>query len=135
MTIYERVSPKEIPREEYQLFLENDLELAKTYGFNKGIHLKNKAALDYESITYTVDGEDICHGEGLYGQYDGIEIKLTCSHFFDLRVDKLLSHKMGLTRSQVKSLFKQGFITGSGKENLLKDKVRDGMSIIIKGGL
>ena len=45
MTIYERVNPKKINSIEYEKFLNNDEDLAKEYGENKDVHIKNKSEL------------------------------------------------------------------------------------------
>lgn len=45
MTIYERKNPKKILAEEYERFLANDEDLAKEYGKDKDIHVKNRAEL------------------------------------------------------------------------------------------
>ncbi|ROR25279.1 uncharacterized protein DUF1062 [Mobilisporobacter senegalensis] len=43
MTIYERINPKDISKDEYEKFIANDKKLAKKYGFDIGIHNRNKA--------------------------------------------------------------------------------------------
>ena len=43
LTIYERTKPSKIPSEMYELFLENDLDLAETYGNDKEFLNRNNA--------------------------------------------------------------------------------------------
>ncbi len=43
LTIYERTKPSKIPAEMYELFLENDLDLAETYGNDKEFLNRNNA--------------------------------------------------------------------------------------------
>ncbi len=43
LTIYERTKPSSIPSEKYELFLENDPDLAETYGNDKEFLKKNNA--------------------------------------------------------------------------------------------
>ena len=43
LTIYERKKPGKIPAEEYELFLENDEELALKYGNDMGFLKRNNA--------------------------------------------------------------------------------------------
>ncbi|MBQ8325875.1 MAG: DUF1062 domain-containing protein [Lachnospiraceae bacterium] len=43
LTIYERTRPARIPADEYQSFLDNDMELAYEYGNNKEFLKKNNA--------------------------------------------------------------------------------------------
>ena len=43
LTIYERTKPSKIPAEMYELFLENDLDLAEKYGNDKEFLNRNNA--------------------------------------------------------------------------------------------
>lgn len=50
LTIYERVRKASLPTELYTGFIENDEELARTYGTDKSIFSKNKAEIDWKSM-------------------------------------------------------------------------------------
>ena len=45
LTVYERIKPDRIPQEEYQLFLDNDEQLALQYGNDKAFLKRNKAEI------------------------------------------------------------------------------------------
>ncbi len=132
MTIYERIAPKDIPEEAYQLFLDNDRQLARDYGFDKGVHTRNRVMLNYENVVYTVEGKSIDWLREMDVAYEDVTIKIICEKPFDLRVDKLLSHKLGISRNQIKTLHKSGIISGVSKDNVLKEKVHDEISVSIK---
>lgn len=46
LPIYERIRPTAIDRQEYELFLANDEELAEIYGVDKQLFAKNKAVIE-----------------------------------------------------------------------------------------
>ena len=52
MTIYERIKPYDINKDEYEKFLSNDKELAREYAFDLSIYSKNKAEVILEDVNY-----------------------------------------------------------------------------------
>lgn len=132
MTIYERTAPKDIPEDTYKRFLENDKELAIAYGFDKAIHVKNRVMLDYESVSYTVEGEKITILNDPNLGHEPVELKIRCDKAFDLRVDKLLSQQLDISRSQIKRLYKEEIIWSATSKNLLKEKLQDELLLGLK---
>lgn len=128
LAIYERVMPKGIPKEKYEKFLANDKELTKAYGFNKGLHMKNKAEWIFNEEQYHVFEEQV--SEFVDAKLQRIE--LSCKFQFPIRLDKLLSKHLQLSRTQIKAMTESGEITSiPTEENLCKIKLRDGMLIQI----
>lgn len=132
MTIYERTSPKDIPENIYKRFLENDKELAFVYGFDKSIHVKNRVSLDYESVDYSVVGEEINLLSDPHADHVSVALKISCDKAFDLRLDKLLSQQLDISRSQVKRLYKEEMIWSTTSKNILKEKIQDELIVGIK---
>ncbi len=54
LTIYERVKPTDLQKEEYQSFLNNDLAAALQYGLDKEIFSKNKAEIIWDKMDYEI---------------------------------------------------------------------------------
>lgn len=132
MSIYERIAPKDIAVEAYQSFLENDLDMVWHYAFDKALHMKHKVMLEYEQLDYQVVGESVLCLSETNEPYDELEIKLICHQPFDLRLDKLLSHKLGVSRSQVKKLCHNGIISDVDGNTILKEKIRDDLILRVK---
>lgn len=132
MSIYERIAFKDIPVEVYQAFLENDSAMVWHYAFDKGLHMKHKVLLDYDKLDYRVEGESILCLSDAHEAYDERKIKLICHQALDLRLDKLLSYKLGLSRSQVKKLCHDGIISAVDGSNILKEKIRDDLCLRVK---
>lgn len=128
MTIYERIAPKDIPNKEYALFMNNNVELARAYGFNKPVHTRNKVQVDYDSIEYDIVGESLILNENLIGKSmprgsDIISIEVLCETPFDLRMEKILSQKLGLSRSKIKKLCQTLDISAKNGQTILKEKL------------
>ncbi|WML37652.1 DUF1062 domain-containing protein [Clostridium sp. OS1-26] len=126
MTIYERMKPYEINKYEYERFLSNDKGLAREYAFNLSIYNKNKAEVILEHVNYKLIQKKL---EAYYINENELVIEIVCKYPIELRVDKLLSDKLGLSRSKIKNMHKKGVIFIKDNKNLLNIKVRDGMEI------
>jgi len=126
MTIYERIKPSNISKHEYDKFLANDIELAREYAFNLSIYSKNKAEVILEHINYSLVQREL---EAYYIKENELVIELLCKYPIELRVDKLLSDILGISRSEVKSMCKKGLVFIEDDKNSLNIKVRDGMEI------
>jgi hypothetical protein len=126
MTIYERIKPYDINKYEYERFLSNDKELAREYAFNLSIYNKNKAEIILEDVNYKLIQKKL---EACYINENELVIEIVCKYPIELRVDKLLSDKLGLSRSKIKNMHKKGVIFINDGKNSLNIKVRDGMEI------
>ncbi len=136
MTVYERVSPESIGREEYQGFLGNDRALAEKYGSSRELFARNGAETVDAWQDYQLDKietEIFCAD----GHYQEVEIKITGA--VRIRADALFADQLGITRSQAKSLFDRGEILSSGGAGGAGKRIRDGqvfyIPVELAGGL
>lgn len=129
MTIYERINPLDIPKDEYEKFLANDENLAKEYSFDINFYSKNKAEAVFDDISYSVVKKEI-----KTSSYDNNEtiINIVSKYPTNVRVDKLLSDNLGLTRSAIKKLYEKGYIYSNENNNLLRCKIKNNIRIHIK---
>lgn len=126
MTIFERIKPYSISKNEYVKFLSNDKKLVREYAFNSSIYCKNKAEVILEHMKYRLvqrklETYDIKENE--------LVIEFVCKYPIELRVDKLLSDILGISRSKIKDMHKKGVVFIKDDKNSLNIKVRDGMEI------
>jgi len=126
MTIYERIKPCNISKQEYNKFLSNDRELAREYAFNSSIYSKNKAEVFLDDISYRVVQRKL---EAYYIKENELVIEIICKYPIDLRVDKLLSDILEISRSKIKGMIEKGVVFVNDNKNLSNIKVRDGMEI------
>jgi hypothetical protein len=126
MTIYERIKPNDINKYEYEKFLSNDRELAREYAFNLSFYNKNKAEVILEGVSYKLIQRKL---EAYYINENELVIEIICRYPVEMRVDKLLSDELGLSRSKIKDMHRKGVIFIDDDKNSLNIKVRDGMEI------
>lgn len=126
LTIYERIQPSKLSRDEYEQYLSNDWELAMAWGFNSDLLRKNKAEVDFEDFSYQML---IKESENISTIEDALVIILRCPYQFRIRLNKVLAQQLGLSRTKVKQLIEDELIYGLKNEKLLKASVRDGMEI------
>lgn len=124
MDILSRVSPESIDQETYNRFLANDLDLAIEYAFNIPIHSKNKVTLNYENLQYEILGDNV-------DLNDNTILEIDCSFPLDIRIDKLLSEKLAISRSQIKKLCKNNIITIDNINEPWKAKLKNKVELYI----
>jgi hypothetical protein len=124
MAIYERIKPNDINKYEYEKFLSNDKELAREYAFDLSVYNKNKAEVILEDVNYKLIQKKL---EAYY--INELVIEIICKYPIEMRVDKLASDKLGLSRSKIKDMHKKGVILIDDDKNSLNTKVRDGVEI------
>lgn len=125
LTIYERIRPTEIGREEYQHFLQNDARTAMHYGMDKALFSKNKAEIDWEKVPY-----DICPVEQVSAA--GNVLVIENPYELRLRTDKALAEIFHVTRSRVRQMVKEkkieipwNFLGRRTEIALLEGEIRD----------
>lgn len=128
MDIYDRVKAGSLDNEEYRRFSENEEELAKEYGFDIGIHNKNKVELRIKDVEYDVKKVKLLEA---VSEKDETIIKIRCKYPCETRIDRLLADNMNISRNRVKRMYEEGYIILENDKNLLKSKVEDGMVIHI----
>lgn len=121
MSIYERINPKDITLDEYNKFLSNDINLAVEYSFNSSIFKKNKVNLYFDNIKYNIIGEDI----NIIDNNSKIILNIISKFPLDIRLDKILSSKLNISREKIKKLYNSSIIHCDENKNLLKEKVKE----------
>lgn len=109
MTILTRMRPKQIEDCLYQSFLRNDMELAKKYAFNKAVLAANQARADYSTVSYVT--EKRMYSDGTH------RLEIVCAEDFSLRLDKLISVEIGISRIQSKLLLERNHLSHSMREH------------------
>lgn len=126
MEICERAKAGSIDTDKFKMFMKNDEELADEYGFNIDIHNKNKVELRIKDVLYDVKKVKL---DDEKSATDEMRIKIECKYPCEVRVDKLLSDNLMISRSQIKKMHEGGKILIENNKNSLKSRVEDGMII------
>lgn len=127
MEILSRVSPKSIPPETYQGFLENSRALAEYYAFDMNTQKKNKAVLNESSVEYDIEVSILEGGQD--------RIKICSEYNLNLRLDVVIAKAMGMTRSQTDKLFREKQVWSRAGQLSKKQKVKKEMEFSIENGV
>jgi hypothetical protein len=125
MDILSRINSGAIEKELYLKFLKNDLELARQYAFDIAVHTNNRSTLSYENINYDILGNKV----PIISQDECFQIELLCEYPLDIRLDKILSRQLGISREQIKKLGSAGKIYCTEIKDITKAKIKNGMVI------
>lgn len=126
MTLFTRIHPRAIDKELYEKFSSNDKSLAKFYAFDTVTHRNNKSCLNDGELMYEIKGASI----KLEDLKRPVHISLLCEYPFGIRIDRILSCKLGVSRETVKKLINKELIQCDQEKNLNKAKLSK--NILIK---
>jgi len=143
MTVYERITPKAMDKMLYEQFLGNDTSLVKQIAFDVAMHQKNHVALTFDHMDFEVLGDEIESGTVNYMDESSedyaekdiaryLDIKIISTYPLNIRIDKILSKKLGISRDLVKKLCDRSIISSHEGINLGKKKASKDFSIQIK---
>lgn len=108
LTIYERVKPSSIDKQEYMKFLGNDSNLAFDYGTRKALFVRNNAVIDEERVTYSLlskmEENENCNN------YNEISVAISNPYELKVRADKILCEILKISRSKIKNMIKKKLI-------------------------
>lgn len=127
MEILSRVNPNQISKDLYRKFLDNDKDLARQYAFDVSTHHKNKSFLSYNSLTYDI----ISDTPTLPTLTDELRLIIMCEYPIDIRLDKILSQMLSVSRERIRTLYKDGCITSEDTLDIKKAKIKNGMMLYI----
>ncbi len=103
LTIFERVKPESLPKEEYKSFLANDEELALKYGTNKAMFTRNKAEVDLQNIEYSIKKKSAVTSQ-ILSTPRKLEIVVYNPYGMKIRTDKMLADILDLSRNRAKEI-------------------------------
>ncbi len=107
MTVLSRVKPEQIEQALYTAFAKNDTETARKYAFDKSLLIKNHTVIDCSELGYILEKQIID---------DGIDtVEMTCEYDFGLRLDKVVSDGLSISRTRAKTLLEQNNLSPKTK--------------------
>ena len=104
MTIYERVNKRSVSKMEFEGFAENSKKLAFAYGTNRDNFVRNRAEIDWNSISYTIEADNVYVREGVSAIQNGDMIIIHNESHIKVRGERLLSELLNISRTKVKKL-------------------------------
>lgn len=108
LAICERKKVSSMTKDEYQCFLDNDEQLAETYGKNMQLFQSNKAVIDFDRLRFSLVKLHETRENSGFGEQLIITVKNP--YQMKIRSEKQIAMVLGLSRNQVKSLLDKGEI-------------------------
>jgi len=129
-TLFSCVGPQSIDPDLFDRLQHNDQRVAWSYAFDYALLKRNGVVVD-PTIGYSVVGEELDCRALAQGQ---VTIVLTSEYRLPIRLDALLSSKLGLSRRQLETLAAAGGLSiDSGRCNELRKKLEGAVVVVIDG--
>lgn len=129
LSIHERIKPDKILSKEYEKYLSNNQKTAQDCGFDSRIFKKNRVEVDYDNVTYQIIKREL---NKTSDKNEEQVIIIRCEYELPIRINKIISQELGLSRSKVNLFIEDGFIYSLKEKNLRKANISDGMKFILK---
>lgn len=117
LTIYERRRPESISKQEYEKFLSNSAKLAFEYGTDSQFFVRNKAEVDWTHMEYIIKSQKGIENREERDFHKGDFIVVSNSYVLKVRIDRIVSEILNITRSRIKVLKETKIITVTEDRN------------------
>ena len=123
-----QVNPRAIAPDLYNRFQHNDQHTSWAYAFDYDLLKRNDAKID-RSIEYVIDGDDL---DLTNLKKETVLVGLKSDYRTDLRLDTVLSKKLGISRRMLEDLSQKGQLQLlSDPASDLKQRLKDNIVIAI----
>lgn len=121
LSIYERIRPKSLPREDYELYLANNQELAWRVSYDGAVLKKNHIDIDMEKEYYSIEVKETSETnttendkaiEAIMREKTSYQqiIQFYNPYGLRFRIDRILADLLGMSRTEIKRWFDDGKI-------------------------
>jgi hypothetical protein len=126
MELFSRVKPSQISKQLYENLLSNDPATAFQYAFDRQILEQNKASLNFETVKYNVNGVT-----NWIQAENEVLLEIKSRYSLNLRLDKILSSHLSLSRNDITQLFQREIITNLNGGKKEKAKISDCVKLLV----
>lgn len=116
LTLFERISPKQLDRALYDRLLSNDAALIEQYAFDVQLHANRHAPLCYDALRYEIEGETPAMDTPC-------ELIFDCSVPLGIKASKLIREVLQLSGAQFDALTQQNALRSLDGKPLRKRKM------------
>lgn len=125
LSVYERVRPKSIQREEYDRYMRNDKDLAWKVSYTPSILKANHVEVDSSGVNYELVVREENSGELDWNEVQESQILIENPYQLRIRFDRILSEMLGLSRTEVKRNYENGTL-----EQVLDNPDKEGNLVV-----
>ncbi len=145
LSIYERIRPKSLPRDDYEMYLANNQELAWRVSYDGAVLKKNHVEIDMEKEFYSIEVKEISEDntvENTVEKESDIDVVLREQSYQQIiqisnpyrlrfRMDRILSELLGQSRTEIKRWFDEGKIVSLPDCKVNKACMQDNIKVHI----
>jgi len=125
MTIFSRTKPKLINKDLFNKFSENNAEIAWEYAFCHETSRKNNVELDFGSVEYDIQYDNISVEDILNFDSEIVTFKIKYAYDFSLKLSSLIRISLRLSANRLNKLIEAKVISIQGKHLQKKHKVKN----------
>jgi hypothetical protein len=125
MTILSRTTPEFINKNMFNKFAENNTGLAWQYAFSHETSRKNKVELDFGSVEYNIQHNDISIEDILNFDSEIVTFMIKCPFDFNLKLSSVIRICLKLSANKLNKLIEGEIISVQEKHLLKKQKVKN----------
>ena len=125
MTIFSRTKPELINKDLFNKFSENNAEIAWKYAFSHEISRKNNVELDFSSVKYDIQYDNISVEDILNFSCDIVTFKIKYPFNFSLKLSSVIKICLKLSENKLNKLIEAKVISIQEKNLQRKHKVKN----------
>jgi hypothetical protein len=125
LTIFSRTKPELINKDLFNKFLENNKELAWKYAFSLEASRKNNVELDFGSVEYDIQYDNISVEDILILNSDNVAFKIKYPFDFSLKLSSVIRICLNLSANKLNELIEAEVISVQEKQLQKKRKVKN----------
>lgn len=131
LSILSRIKPELIKKDLFLKFSENDENLAWEYAFSSETAWKNGVELDYSSVEYEIQHDNISVNDILNAEDDIVAFKIQTHFEFGLKLSSVIRHCLRLSANRLDQAIKAEAIFTPEGYPIKKHRVKNGDIILV----
>ena len=131
LSILSRIKPELIKKDLFLKFSENDENLAWEYAFSSETAWKNGVELDYSSVEYEIQHDNISVNDILNAEDDIVAFKIQTHFEFGLKLSSVIRHCLRLSANRLDQVIKAEAIFTPEGYPIKKHRVKNGDIILV----
>ncbi|WP_300702824.1 DUF1062 domain-containing protein [Bacteroides sp.] len=131
LTIFSRTKPELMKKELFSKFSENDEVTAHKYAFSAEIGRKNSVEIDWSSVEYEIQHDNISINSLLDADHEIIAFKIQMPYEFGLKLSTVIRSCLGLSANLLEQIISAEAIFTPENYPLKKHKAKNGDIVLI----
>jgi len=133
LTIKRGIKPSDFPVGIFEKFTNNDAALAWKYAFDRNFLKQQNCVVQYDGITYTVDGTELLGmtGDIWFNLENPLIIHIKNQYIFDLKLSTFLAGVIGISAGDLRKYVADERITVIPHCDVMKYRIKADIDVVI----